>query len=224
MNLDVDALVHNTADRRECPRVLNIPEAMDTLTLASYAKRRPIPQGVLDWLADESPERKSLVLCGEPGRGKTGLGIGVLREMARRNIGRTFRWNMATSPTLQAKIDAGTFKQTHLAPCWFERWPRLLALQKRTKWDEESWFENLEEDTALLMLDDIGVDVGTPFRESFLLRHLEWAEDKRGRALILTFNTEPMAWKTSFGERTFDRLTESRRFAIVKVTGERLRD
>lgn len=224
MSFDTDRMPSNTPERREA--VLNIPDSMKDLTLATYADRaqRPVPAGVMEWIDEVgTAAQRSLVLYGEPGRGKTGLGIGALRRLARGNVGKTFRWNMNTNPLLLAKIEVGTFEQTHLSPCWFERWPRLLALQGRRNWDEASWFEKLEEDVACLMLDDISVDTGTAFRESFLIRHLEWSEDRLGRMLILTVNEYPAEWGRLYGARTADRLLEERRFKLVEVSGTSLR-
>lgn len=224
MNIDVDILGWNTPEARS--GLINAPAVMRTLTLETYAARahQPVPEGVLDWLARiGTPEQRNLLLCGKPGRGKTGLGIGLLRVLAERKVGSMFRWNLATAPGVRKAIAEGRSKEKP-SPCWFERWPRLLSLQKRNSWDEEGWFELLDECTTVLMLDDIGIDAGTLFRESFLLRHIEWTEDKDGRALILTLNVGTGAWGATFGERIVDRLLERRRFDIVELQGENLRD
>src|SRR5216684_8516925 len=128
---------------------------MAGLTLATYAEKRAVPDELSEWLSD--PDRRSLVMYGRPGRGKTGLGLGLLRELAARGVGSMFAWNIVTSPQLRARVASGEYPEKP-SPCWFERWSRLLALQKRTKWDEEGWFEQLEERVTVLMLDDVGVD------------------------------------------------------------------
>jgi DNA replication protein DnaC len=73
------------------------------------------------------------------------------------------------------------------------------------------------------MLDDVGAETGTQYRQALLLRHLEWAEDRRGRRLILTLNDPPSKWKDALGERAADRLLEQRRFLSVPVPGRSLR-
>lgn len=236
MDLDRDAVAWNTADARAA--AVNAPGWSDGLRVATFPG---FPGGacaaVTDWLGDaaeasgalargDSSTRPSasqgpltsVALWGHVGTGKTGLGACALRALARAGVGSTFYWNMVTGPGLAAAVATGDVKRDP-SPCWFESWPRLLAKQRRQSWDEESWFDVLEERVAALMLDDVGVDAGTPFRESFLLRHLEWAADRRGRLLLLTLNDRPDDWLRVFGDRVTDRLTDPRRFTVVHVGG-----
>lgn len=219
-NLDTMIRRCNTPEAREA--LINAPAAMIDMTLATYAEMRPIPEALTTWLQEFETNPKSMVLFGKPGLGKTGLGVGALKELARRGVGSRFEWNLDTDPVGLEKIRLGLEEQDP-SPVWFERWQRLLARERRQKLDEDDWFDKLDECVTVLMIDDIGMEQGTTFREGFLMRHLEWAEDKRGRALILTFNTDPSRWTDTLGERITDRITERRRFTQVKVEGTTLR-
>jgi DNA replication protein DnaC len=108
------------------------------------------------------------------------------------------------------------------SPVWFESFSRLLRLQRRQSWDEQGWFDDLEQNVSVLMLDDVGVDAGTPFRESFLLQHIEWMFSAKA-SLILTLNAAPEEWKMLLGPRINDRLLDSRWFLKVPLTGPTLR-
>lgn len=223
-DLDTTNMPWNTPTARA--NLINVPESMGPLTLKSFAARQSIPAGVRVWLSEfDKPviERRSLVLYGKPGRGKTGLGIAILRYLASLGIGDRFEWNLSTGPELLKKVAAGEVEQEP-SPVWFMRWQRLLAQERRQKLDTDGWFDKLDEFVTVLMLDDVGVEAGTKFREGLLLQHMEWAEDKRGRSLILTLNNPLALWPATFGERIADRLTEERRFMMVEVTGDNLRD
>lgn len=211
----------NTPDARMA--LINAPEQMAEYSLESFSKLRQIPTEVTTWLDFEKNPTSSLILSGIMGRGKTGLGIGILRELARRGVGDRFEWNLSTGPLLLKKIAAGEVEQEP-SPVWFVRWQRLLAQERRQKLEEAGWFDLLDENVTVLMIDDIGVETGTSFREGLLLQHLEWVEDKKGRTLILTVNINPSEWQRLLGVRITDRLMESRRFTIVKVDGDNLRD
>jgi len=196
---------------------VNAPEPYAGLGFATYP--RPVPAPLLSLAADAPAAPLSLVLYGAQGTGKTGLGVALLRQFAEAGAGDLFQWNVLTAPD-QAAPESG--ECPFPAPCWFERWSRLLARNRREHWDEEGWFEQLE-DVAVLMLDDVGAETGTQYRQALLLRHLEWAEDRRGRRLILTLNDPPSQWEAVVGERAADRMLERRRFLAVSVPGESLR-
>lgn len=222
--LDTIDMPWNTSIARAS--LINVPESMAPLTLESYVAKRPFPSGLVIWLSEfDKPmiERRGLVLYGKPGRGKTGLGVGVMKHLAKRGVGDRFEWNLSTGPALLKKIAAGEIEQEP-SPVWFMRWQRLLAQERRQKLDEDGWFDKLDECVTVLMLDDVGVEAGTKFREGLLLQHIEWAEDKRGRSLILTLNTPLASWPSTFGERISGRLMEDRRFAMVEVNGDNFRD
>lgn len=236
MDLDREAVAHNTPEARAS--LVNAPAWTDGLTVLTYPGG--VPSALTAWLGglltvcvraaaplgrDISPvpsrsyrPAPSVALWGPVGAGKTGLGIAALRALAAAGVGSAFYWNMVTGPGLRAAVDAGD-AVARPSPCWYESWPRLLALHRRERWDEESWFDQLEERVAVLMLDDVGVDAGTAFRESFLLRHVEWAADRPGRSLVLTVNDRPADWVRTLGERLADRLLDASRFAVVEVPG-----
>jgi len=224
MDLDVDVMPHNTPEARAA--LVNAPRWTEGLHFGTYPRNVPDMDNVPDAAGVSDNERSSgwssrddsVILYGGVGVGKTGLGVCLLRDRARAGVGSTFQWNMVTGPGLRAGVEAGDIKREP-SPCWFESWPRLLALHRRDRWDEEGWFEQLE-GVASLMLDDVGVDAGTPYRESFLLRHLEWSVDRPGRSLVLTINDPVTAWRAVLGERAVDRVMD---FAYVHVAGESLR-
>ena len=229
MDLDRDEVEYNTPEARSA--LINAPAWTAGLGLGTYPEG--VPRALAEWLkrrgcaaqvtpsgGSDAPalvEHTSLALYGHVGAGKTGLGVCALRALAAAGVGSRFVWNMVTGPGLRAAVDSGEV-QGLPSPCWFESWPRLLALHRRERWDEEGWFSLLEERVAALMLDDVGIDAGTPFRESFLLRHIEWASDVAGRCLVLTVNDQPGDWRRVFGERVVDRLADQRRFALVAVS------
>lgn len=248
MDLDCDTVPHNTPESRTA--LVNAPAWTDRLSFSTFP--HPVPPGLLDWVearrdrargvregrlgatrapsairaqgprAERDPRGASVVLWGTVGSGKTGLGSCALASLAALGAGSTFYWNMATGAGVAAAIAAGDLKRRP-SPCWFESWSRLLSLYRRERFDEEGWFDQLEERVSVLMLDDVGVDTGTPFRESFLLRHVEWAADRAGRSLILTINAPPSEWLGALGARVADRLVDPARFSVVEVAGPSLR-
>lgn len=211
-DLDATMMPWNTPAARAA--LVNVPEPYAGLTFETYP--RPVPALIAKYAAYDTD--KGLVLHGAQGTGKTALAICILRQRACSGFGSMFQWNVLTAP--QALCEEG--ESPAPAPVWFERWSRLLAQNRRERWDEAGWFEQLE-DVSVLMLDDIGVDTGTPYRQSLLLRHLEWAEDRAGRRLFLTLNDPPSEWERLLGERVADRLAEARRFLVVHVPGGSLR-
>jgi len=224
-NLDNWAVKWNTPAAR-CA-VINTPTSMDAFSFGSYIRDvGAVPDALVAWLdanrqaAVQSARRRSLILYGKPGTGKTGLGVCALRELAAACVGKMFTWNMATSPGVRASVASGEDPQRP-SPVWFERWSRLLLHHRSAKWDELGWFEQIEDRVTVLMLDDITVDTGTQFRESLLLNHFEWAEDRDDRALILTMNESPdeLIKRKVFTERITDRICEARRFDLVEVSG-----
>lgn len=221
MNLDRDELRTNGPDERVAR--INAPPWTDSFTLDGYP--RDVPASYREWrlqIEDPAARRGGLILHGDPGLGKTVLGVCALRSLAAQGYGSTFQWNMVTAPGVRRGVESGE-EDEELAPCWFEHFSTLLALHRRERWDEQGWFERLDEHVSALMLDDIGVDAGTPYRESFLLRHIEWMFRSRSRALILTLNAPPTAWSTLLGQRIADRLLDSRWFVRVALVGESLR-
>jgi DNA replication protein DnaC len=217
-NLNETEMPWNTPDSRAAR--VNAPEPYAQLGFDTYP--RPVPEALMTFASDtlSAPESPlSIVLYGAQGAGKTGLGVALLRRFAEAGFGDLFQWNVLTKPD-PLPLELGETAEP--SPCWFERWSRLLARNRREHWDEEGWFEQLE-GVTVLMLDDVGAETGTQYRQALLLRHLEWAEDRRDRRLILTLNDPPSKWKDVLGERAADRLLEQRRFLSVPVPGRSLR-
>jgi hypothetical protein len=214
-DLDNTKMEWNTAAARLA--LVNAPRPHLGLTFLTYPRK--VPHDLVLWAASSPAAnmRRGLILCGAPGSGKTGLGLSALFLLAAAGVGNTFQWNMVTAPGVRESVASGEERQAP-SPVWFERWPRLLAQHRRESWDEAGWFAQLDR-VSVLMLDDVGVDAGTPYRESFLLRHVEWAEDRADRALVLTLNDSPEKWDTVLGQRVADRLLEPRRFLTVYVPG-----
>ena len=213
MNLDLDTLAHNTAEARAA--LVNAPGWTKHLTTKTFPRRLPDARGF-------GVAVFGLALFGSVGAGKTGFGACILRDLAAAGFGSWFYWNLVTGVGVAEAVEAGILPRLP-SPCWYESWPRLLAARRREKWDEEGWFEQLEERVSALMLDDVGVDAGTPFRESILLRHVEWAAERSGRILILTLNDRPPEWTRVLGDRVADRLLDATRFAVVELAGASLR-
>ena len=212
-DLDRAEMPWNTPEAREA--LTNVPAPYAALGFQTYL--RAVPEALRTFVADTVAEPRSLVLYGAQGVGKTGLGIAVLRSFASAGFGDLFQWNVLTASGARDAAENGE-ECDDPSPVWFERWSRLLARNRREHWDEEGWFEQLERVTVL-MLDDVGAETGTQYRQSLLLRHLEWAEDRRGRRLILTLNDPPSKWGEALGERVADRMLERRRFLAVHVPG-----
>lgn len=215
MNLDKDRMEWNTPEARAART--NAPAWCDGLLFGTYPRLGPELKAVAEWA---SRAETNLVLYGKAGLGKTGLGVCALRRLAARGFGSAFQWNIVTSPEVVAAVLSGEDERL-LAPCWFERFSRLLTMNRRPEWDAADWFQQLEESVACLMLDDVGTDTGTQFRESFLLQHLDWALDF-DRRVVVTMNLPLERWAAVLGEPTADRLLSSD-FTKVEFSGESLR-
>lgn len=217
MSMDDVVCKWNTPERRA--EIVNAPEPFQGFTFASYPRDVPHDFSTYAATTASSNMRRSVILHGTQGSGKTGLGVCALQMFARQRVGSLFQWNVLTA---ERATPVEKDEQVFPAPCWFERWSAILARNRRADWDEVGWFDALD-DVTVLMLDDIGSETGTEFRQSLMLRHLEWAEDKKERMLILTLNTAPPQWEKVLGERVADRLLEQRRFLTVRVPGGSLR-
>ena len=136
------------------------------------------------------PPQPVLVLSGPPGRGKTGLAIGVMREVWR-------RWDAL-----------GQF------------WPvaDLLARYRATMDDEaEETVEQIDRQLArvpLLVLDDYGAHKSTDWTDERMLRVVD-QRYREGLPLVLTTNLG----LDKLGERELSRLTDSSRAIVVSFQG-----
>lgn len=228
MSLDDRAMPHNTPEARAA--LVNAPWWAALFTFATFPGA--VPEMFVKWTNGDRcagmHDTSGAVLYGPAGGGKTSLGIDALKFLARLGYGSTFYWNMVTAPGYDDPSEPGEPQLP--SPCWFISWATFLAsLRPRGNREgsvsfisEAVWFADLEERVLALMLDDVDVDAGTPFRESLLLRHMEWATVP-GRRLILTLNSPPARWGGIFGERIADRLADPARFTLVPVLGKSLR-
>jgi len=217
VSLDDVAVEENTPAARRA--AVNVPDWTRGLTLASFpheALRGDVAGWVEDICAGAEHTPPGLLLYGDAGSGKTGLSCAALLELAERGFGKMWEWNMATITPVH---DSGDTPDP--TPCWFLQWSEFLQSQRRTDLNKPSWMDLRNEHVSALLLDDIDVEAGTPFRETETLSQLEWSRYKRGRALIVTCNIGPERWEEMLGARIDRRLRDPDRFHAVHVTAAR---
>ena len=186
-----------------------------------------------EWVVKERPPVLGVVLHGGAGLGKTGMACAAVRAAAARRVGSNAAWISVTAPRVVEAVRVGDFRRRP-APAQFFRWRDLKALLDAAKMGRLPWEEappltadkiltEIEERCAVVALDDVDVDVLTPWKEEVLLRLLELP--LRGCRLILTGNADPAASAglARLGERVCDRLLDSAVFARFFLTGESLR-
>jgi len=202
--------------------LLGVPEWGKDYSFASFPGT--VPPEVLAWAAEREP--RGLILYGAGSRGKTGLGISILRSLVTPTPlpgERLEQWNMMTIPLLPGASMEGITPDYIGAPCHFVQWDRVLEKYRRERFDQTAWFDGLNTDIDVLMIDDVSAEKVSAYKESFLLRHIEWPFEKKGRALILTMNTHPSKWPDVFGDRTTARLLNPKWFLAYEVKGTGLR-
>ena len=187
----------------------------------------PVRDAVRNWVCGAAPA-PGLLLHGSPGTGKTGLVVGILREIVGSGLGDPGRWDYCnTERVLQRAERNGEFPP--FAPVWYEWWPSLLRrFAESVKEDDPDGesrfsFSQLQREMArhvrVLALDDFDIPSATPFREEVMV----WVLDEflgGGKRLIVTTNrAEPEELLASIGERATSRLLGS---SFVRVhTGTR---
>lgn len=225
MNLDRDWLPTCTADARRA--ATNVPEPYRALTLQGHPDAAASAK-VSAWVADVvgGSERRGLVLFGPAGSGKTGLACCAAAALAGAGVGSRFQWNVVTSPAyVESMRHDDVDVDGELSPVWFERFSNVLAMGRgrgASLGTLELWVEAVHDVVSALVLDDVAVEAGTPFRESTLLRLVEWAFD-RNRRLVLTLNASPVEWAATVGERVADRLLDASQFLTAGLSGRSLR-
>lgn len=168
-----------------------IPERFTGCTLETFPvttpKMREIVASLRAWL--RSPAW-AVVVQGEYGVGKTGLGIGLLRLAAEHQVVGLF----VKAPDLLARVRA--------------------TYGKNADATELEVLESLRT-VPLLMLDDIGAEQETDWATSMLFQILDSRHDN-ARKTIVTTNLDIPALAMHLGERTFHRFEEDAMFQTVQ--------
>lgn len=184
-----------TASRAEAKRAhlesCGLTRAMLTWTLGTYPNQRS------EWLKRATDyaaggARHDVVIWGNPGVGKTGLGVGILRDIHERG-GRTIRFIRATEFMLMLR-DA-------MKPKGMDGLSEMEVIQMLGAVD-------------LLMMDDVSTISGTDYQDEIMSFLIDMRQ-KENKPTILTLNlkvargADPSHTLMSFfGERVFDRLRE----------------
>jgi DNA replication protein DnaC len=168
-----------------------IPDRFNDCTIATFPittpKIKATVAAVTSWLNQPA---WALVLSGDYGVGKTGLGIGLLRAAAeRRTVGLFVK-----APDLLARIRA--------------------TYGKNSDATELEVLESLRT-VPLLMLDDIGAEQETDWATSMLFQILDWRHDN-SRKTIITTNLDVPALAVHLGARTMHRFHEDALFQVVE--------
>ena len=182
---------------------------------------------VRKWVNAPKTAPRGLLLFGNSGTGKSGLGIAALRDMIEKGVGSEYYWMLTSGRKTIGDVEAGHMRRRP-APVMYDSWASFIrrlqhAMAGRDD-DAETEYELIREYSdrcTCLMLDDIDVGQLTPFREALLLVFLAWTEES-DRRLILTMNREPEDAAPFLGERVIDRITGSD-FLKVKMSGASLR-
>lgn len=182
---------------------------------------------VKQWARSSETASRGLLLFGNAGTGKTGLGVAALREMVAKGDGSAYYWMLASSEKTLADVKAGDMRRRP-APVAYESWSSMIRRFQHAatgrEADDVSEYDLIREygeRCSCLMLDDIDVGQMTPFREAILLVFLAWVEES-DRRLILTMNRGPAEAASVLGDRVVDRITGSD-FLKVKMAGDSLR-
>lgn len=168
-----------------------LTKAMLTWTLSTYPNQRS------EWLKRATDYAASgvqhdVVIWGNPGVGKTGLGVGILRDVHERTA-RTIRFIRATEFMLMLR-DA-------MKPKGMDGLSEMAVIQLLASVD-------------VLMIDDVSTIGGTDYQDEIMSFLIDMRQ-KDHRPTILTLNLKvarggdpSRALVTFFGERVFDRLRE----------------
>lgn len=182
---------------------------------------------VKNWVRNSEKVPRGLLLFGNAGTGKSGLGISALREMIEKGVGSSYYWLLTSGKKTIREVEAGEMRRRP-APVMFESWSSLIRRLQHAmagKDDdpvtEYELIREYQDRCSCLMLDDIDVGALTPFREALLLVFLAWVEES-DRRLILTMNRAPEDAASHLGERVIDRITGTD-FLKVKMSGASLR-
>lgn len=174
---------------KEFLRRSGIPETMRDYSLATWgdSKARDAAERFVEtW----PPKPHMLFLTGTVGSGKSGLGVGVLREL-------WLRWHKV-----------GRFV---VAPELIRRFQASFA-EEATESKEDIHREMTL--APLLVLDDYGTEYGTEFAQAEMFRLIN-DRHSNGRPAIVTTNLDVM----SLSPRIRDRLTDAERSVWLQFTG-----
>lgn len=238
MTVDLDELESFAPDTPAALRVASsgVPNpAWDWVTARHVAGSTADAASLVlqQWCFSRAPKVHGVLLHGGAGLGKTGLACCVVKDLAARGVGSRALWHLVTSTRTTEAVARGDFR-ARPAPAMFYRWRDMKSLLDRAKVDSTPWDENppltaekvleeIEDRCEALALDDVDVDVLTPWKEEVLLRLLELPN--RQKRLVVTMNVSPAsdAGVQRLGERVVDRLLDPSLFARFHLTGDSLR-
>ncbi len=184
-------------------------------------------EAVKNWVRNPDDVPRGLLLFGNAGTGKSGLGIAALREMIEKDFGSAYYWMLTAGAKTLMDVKEGDMRRRP-APVTYESWSSMIRRFQNAAVgrgaDDVTEYEMIREygdRCSCLMLDDIDVGQMTPFREAILLVFLAWVEES-DRRLIVTMNRTPEDAASVLGDRVVDRIT-GRDFLKVKMSGVSLR-
>lgn len=153
-----------------------------------------------EYAADEPP-KKSILMYGETGKGKTGLGIAILNAL---NLRRTRPTAFITEPDLFMELQATNSDDAEAS--------------------EVDIMRRLTTDSEVIMLDDLGAARWTGYREEKLYQIIS-RRNAAGQNTIITSNVKTLEeLEARVNARTYWRMLEMCRGNILHMEGENLRD
>lgn len=215
---------------------------MDNSVIADHPTSK-VAMKVVKWSEEaQRSARKGLMLLGPPGLGKTTLvGEACLRIADRRirealaldNQEELLKWNLRFLPEYQAICKAN--KLMNPAPVqywsWAQFWDRIQKTSKRATdpYTDSDFWDEVQDSGSVVCFDDIQAGTFTEHKEQFLCQLAEGPQNDV--VTILCCNVPDTgddvataeSLSTNFGDRIIDRLFDSSRWLVIRMTGESLR-